>query len=118
MTLAEYRRKRGEPILPEGEGHGDAHAEHHPGALEYLQIGLILAVITAVEVGLYYIDMSHNLLVALLFMLSVIKFSLVVLWFMHLKFDSMLFRVAFLTGLVTAFGAFAVVLAVLRGQLV
>jgi cytochrome c oxidase subunit 4 len=115
MTLAEYRKKRGEPLIPE---EGEAHAEHHPGALEYMQIGLILAIITAVEVGIYYIDMDHNILVACLVVLSVVKFSFVVAWFMHLKFDSRIFTTAFITGLAAAFTVFTVVLAALHGKLV
>jgi cytochrome c oxidase subunit 4 len=116
MTLADYRSKRGEPVLPEEE-HGE-HTEHHPGAVEYTQIGLILGFITAVEVGLYYIDMSHTLLVTVLIALSIAKFTLVVLWFMHLKFDNRLFSVLFVGGLALTFAVFIAALAALRGTLV
>jgi cytochrome c oxidase subunit 4 len=116
MTLADYRRKRGEPVIPEEAE--EAHAEHHPAALEYIQIGLILTVITAIEVAIYYVDMSHNLLVAILIALSLIKFSMVVLWFMHLKFDSRLFSTMFLTGLFGALAVFTVVIAASHGKLV
>jgi cytochrome c oxidase subunit 4 len=116
MTLAEYRRKRGEPILP-GE-HAEAHAEKHPGVLEYSQIGLVLFVITAIEVGIYYVGLSFNALVVSLLVLSLIKFTLVVAWFMHLRFDNKLFMTLFLAGLFTAFIVFSVVIAALRGQLV
>lgn len=116
MTLADYRKRRGEPVLPEEAE--EAHAEHHPGALEYIQIGLILAIITAIEVGIYYIDLNHNTLVALLIVLSLVKFSMVVLWFMHLKFDSRLFTTAFATGLGAALAVFTVVIAALHGGLV
>jgi cytochrome c oxidase subunit 4 len=115
MTLADYRRKRGEPLLAEEH---EAHAEHHPSALEYLQIGAILTVVTAIEVALYYIDMDFTLLCILLFVLSIAKFTLVVAWFMHLKFDSRLFTIAFLTGLVTAMSVFAAAIATLHGSLV
>ncbi|MEO8457744.1 MAG: cytochrome C oxidase subunit IV family protein [Chloroflexota bacterium] len=118
MTLAEYRRKRGEPIITEEEGADDAHAEHHPGVTEYTQIGLILFIITAIEVGIYYVGLGHNLLVAALIGLSAIKFSLVVLWFMHLRFDNRLFSTLFLMGLATAASVFTVVLVALHGQLV
>jgi cytochrome c oxidase subunit 4 len=114
MTLAEYRQKHGEPVLPEGE----EHAEHHPGALEYIQIGAFLAIVTAIEVGIYYVGLSHNLLVVLLVVLSVIKFSFVVAWFMHLKFDSRIFTIAFVTGLAGALTVFTVVIAALHGGLV
>ena len=115
MTLAEYRKKRGEPVLPEDS---EAHTEHHPAALEYLQVGGILSVITAIEVGLYYVELGFTLLVVILIVLSLIKFTMVVAWFMHLKFDSRFFTIAFLTGLVTAFTVFGVALATMRGGLV
>jgi cytochrome c oxidase subunit 4 len=115
MTLAEYREKRGEPVLPE---EGEAHTEHHPGAVEYLQIGAILTVITGIEVAIYYIDMSHTLLVGILIVLSLVKFSMVVAWFMHLKFDSKIFTTAFVAGLATALIVFTVVIAALHGGLV
>jgi cytochrome c oxidase subunit 4 len=115
MTLAEYRKKRGEPLIPEEH---EAHAEHHPSAMEYLQIGAILTVVTAIEVALYYIDLDFTLLCILLILLSIAKFGLVVAWFMHLKFDSRLFTIAFATGLVTAMAVFAAALATLNGKLV
>ena len=116
MTLAEYRRKRGEPILT--DEHADEHTEKHPGVLEYTQIGLILFVITAIEVGIYYIGLGFTMLVVSLLVLSLIKFTLVVAWFMHLRFDNKLFMTLFVTGLFTALIVFTVVLTVLHGQLV
>lgn len=118
MTLAEYRRRR--DIEPEGGGHvvEHVHVEKHPGALEYAQIGLILAVITAVEVGIYYLGVSHTLLVIALMVFSATKFSLVVLWFMHLKFDHRLFSSMFVLGFLLAISIFIVALATVGGKLV
>ncbi len=113
MTLADYRKKRGEPLLREDAEHEEAH----PSALEYVQIGVILAIITAVEVALYYLDLDFTLLVTLLLMLSVVKFGMVVLWFMHLKFDATLFTVLFTSGLALTFAVFTVAVAVLGGSL-
>jgi cytochrome c oxidase subunit 4 len=118
MTLAEYRQKKGEPLIQEHEEAAAHEGSNHPTAIEYLQIGLILTIITAVEVGLYYIDLDHNLLVFLLVCFSILKFALVVLWFMHLKFDSRLFQVLFATGLGATFVLFTVVLAIEHGQFV
>ena len=113
MTLADYRKKRGEPLIRE-----DAeHEETHPNALEYVQIGVILAIITAVEVALYYLDLDFTLLVTLLLMLSVVKFAMVVLWFMHLKFDASLFGILFAGGLALTFVVFIVAIAALGGSL-
>jgi caa(3)-type oxidase subunit IV len=118
MTLADYRRQRGEPIIPEDEVAAEAHAEHHPGVIEYAQIGLVLFIITCIEVAAYYVGLSHNTLVAMLLIMSAVKFTLVVLWFMHLRFDSRVFTVMFLIGLLTALTVFTVVLAALHGKLV
>ncbi len=116
MTLAEYRKRKGLET-PEVAAN-DAHAEKHPGALEYAQIGGILAVITAVEVALYYIDLGQTLLVITLMALSALKFTLVVLWFMHLKFDHRLFSTMFVVGFVLAIAIFTVAMATIGGKLV
>jgi cytochrome c oxidase subunit 4 len=117
MTLAQYGRG-----VPEPEEHtATAHEEGgraHPGAWEYIQIGLVLAFITAVEVALYYIDMDHTLLVVVLIVLSALKFSLVVLWFMHLRFDNPLFMQLFVGGMLLTFAVFIVALATVGGKLV
>ncbi len=119
MTLAEYRRRKGiEPAAVEVHGDEHAHVEKHPRALEYAQIGLILAVITAAEVGIYYLGIAHALLVTALIVLSATKFSLVVLWFMHLKFDHRLFSSMFVLGFILALSIFIVVLATVGGKLV
>src|SRR5216117_6069 len=99
MTLAEYRR-RAAVEAPHEEGHvvEVTHVEKHPGPLEYAQIGFILAVITCVEVGIYYLGLAHALLVVALMVLSATKFSMVVLWFMHLKFDNRIFSTMFVLG--------------------
>jgi cytochrome c oxidase subunit 4 len=90
----------------------------HPDDAEYIKIGITLAVITAVEVALFYIDVERNLLLGLLVVLSAIKFFIVVSWFMHLKFDSGLFTTAFVTGLFLAGAVFTVVLATLGSNFV
>jgi len=97
-----------------------AAAEHgaHPTPAEYIQIGLILAVVTAVEVALYYVDAAPEAINPLLILLSVLKFALVVLWFMHLRFDNRLFSVLFVGGLALAASLFIVVMATLGSNLV
>jgi cytochrome c oxidase subunit 4 len=115
MTLADYRKTESAEVeAHEGEHGGSAH----PSALEYIQIGVILAIVTAVEVALYYIDIDHDLLVVMLILLSALKFALVVLWFMHLKFDNRIFSTAFTGGFLLALSIFVVVIATLGGKLV
>jgi cytochrome c oxidase subunit 4 len=114
MTLAESRGIKGPPERPQ---HAVPHEQAHPGPLEYLRIGLILAVITAVEVAVYYVDELSDVLVPILVVLSGAKFSLVVLWFMHLKFDARLFSWMFVGGILLASTLFVVVLATLGSGL-
>jgi|SRR4029453_2553727 cytochrome c oxidase subunit 4 len=119
MTLAEYRKRRGMEGPPEDEHVTEAaHVEKHPGPLEYAQIGTILAVITAFEVAIYYFGLAHTPLVVALIVLSATKFTMVVLWFMHLKFDDRLFSTMFVLGLLLAVSVFTVAIATLGGKLV
>ncbi len=92
--------------------------EGHPEAAEYIKVGLLLAAITALEVALYYMNLADGALLGMLLALSALKFVLVVLWFMHLKFDNKLFTIMFTSGMVLAAGLFTVVLATLGSSLV
>lgn len=90
---------------PSGDGYGYARVagEHsHPKALRYVQIATILAILTAFEVTVYYMQSIRLYLVPILLTLSAIKFVLVVLFYMHLKFDSRLFSALFTLGLLIA----------------
>ena len=85
--------------------------EHeHPGERTYIQVAIILAIITIVEVAIYYIEALGDLLIPFLLAFAVVKFVLVALWFMHLRFDSSIFRRFFVTGIVLALAVFGVVL--------
>jgi cytochrome c oxidase subunit 4 len=87
--------------------------EHHPGPRVYVRVAFVLAVITAMEVTIYYIKSARGILVPALIFFSTIKFALVVLNFMHLRFDSRIFRRLFAAGLALAFGVFTIVLVTL-----
>ena len=91
---------------------------HHPGPRQYVAVAVVLSIITAIEVAIYYVPALESLLVPMLIFFSLMKFILVVLWFMHLRFDSNLFKRLFVTGIVLAFFVFGVVLAIffLHGQ--
>jgi caa(3)-type oxidase subunit IV len=80
------------------QDHGQAH---HPSAADYVRIALILALLTALEVSTYYFDFGRAG-VPLLIVLMVIKFTLVVNEFMHLKYDTNIYRRLMVTGLVGA----------------
>jgi len=85
--------------------HPAEHAEHrHPGTGTYLAIAAVLFIITIVEVGVFYVPAFKPVLAPALLTLSAVKFSLVVMFYMHLKFDSPLFRVIFTLPLLLALG--------------
>jgi cytochrome c oxidase subunit 4 len=84
--------------------------ERHFGPREYIRVALILGVITMLEVGIYYVPSLEGVLVPSLLVMSALKFSLVVLYFMHLRFDSRSFATLFLTGLSLALTVFVIVL--------
>ena len=87
--------------------------EHHPSPRKYVWVAVILAIVTAIEVAIYYIDSiasRHSLLITSLLVFALIKFVMVGAYFMHLKFDSPVFRRFFITGLILAMAVFAVVL--------
>jgi cytochrome c oxidase subunit 4 len=75
---------------------------------------VILGVITALEVAVYYIESVKDLLIPLLFLFATIKFSLVVLWFMHLRFDSRTYARFFVMGVAGAVTLYTVVLLTFR----
>lgn len=90
------------------------HERAHPGPREYVKVAVVLAVVTALEIALFYIeplaDGLEAMVVVALIVLMIIKFALVALWFMHLKFDNPLFMRLFVAGLGIAIAVFGVVL--------
>lgn len=88
----------------------------HPTTRQYVQIAILLAVLTAIEVALFYMDVAVDLRGwdgPLLITLSIIKFVVVVGWFMHLRFESGLLARFFSVGFALAMAIYAVVLAAL-----
>lgn len=95
--------------------HDDEHHDH-PSDGQYWKIGGLLAVLTLLEVGTYFITddpYSHDLaplLIGSLLALMVIKFIVIISFFMHLKFDNKIFRWVFMSGLILAVGVYLIVL--------
>jgi len=90
---------RGHAVAPPA-----AHADQpgHVTVTMYLQIAVILGIITALEFGAIYIRRLTPILVPLLLVMSAAKFSLVVLFFMHLRYDSRVLSVIFTGALIIA----------------
>jgi cytochrome c oxidase subunit 4 len=101
------------PETPETVEHEGLPAEDiaHPGPRQYVMVGVVLAVLTILEVALFYVTfLPDGAVIASLLILMALKFSLVALWFMHLKFDSPIYKRLFVTGLVLALSVFIIVL--------
>jgi cytochrome c oxidase subunit 4 len=83
--------------------HGDAHDHAHPDWSTYKWVALILTAITVVEVWIFYTPFAENrLFVPSLLMMSAAKFVIVVMFYMHLKYDAKLFRALFVGPLLIA----------------
>ena len=87
----------------------DAHESHDVTDRQYIIIALLLAVLTGAEVIVSYLDIGSWLIPTLLVMMS-IKFLTIVGYFMHLKFDSAIFKGVFYTGLFLAVILFGIML--------
>ena len=88
--------------------------EHHPTPRQYVEIAVVLAVLTALEVGASFVDIGPAFLPTLIGLMT-IKFVLVAGWFMHLKYDTRLYTRLMAGGLIGALTLYAVVLLVFSG---
>ena len=82
-----------------------AEEEHaHPTWSTYWKVALILTLITVGEVWAYFIPsfVAGRGFVPTLLILSGLKFTIVVMFYMHLKYDARIFRVLFTGPLLVA----------------
>ena len=88
-----------EPVLAAPHVH-----EEHPTWSIYWKVALILTLITAVEVSAYYIPAWETswVYVPSMLIMSAVKFTIVVMFYMHLKYDHKLFRSLFTGPLMIA----------------
>ena len=89
------------------------HRHAHPTPGQYVKIAVGLAMLTAIEVALYYINNSLDLgwiNTAALLVLAFLKFTIVVGWYMHLRFERAAATRFFTVGFVLAFTLYAIVL--------
>ena len=90
-------------------------SEHHahPTPAQYWKLAVVLAVLTAVEVAMFYIDRELELgaLNALILItLALLKFVIVVGWYMHLRFEKPMLNRFFTAGFILATSLYLVVL--------
>jgi len=101
---------------PAPPDHADAAgARAHASVATYAKVAVILTLITAMEFSAIYIRQLTPILVPLLLVMSAAKFALVVLFFMHLRYDSRVVSFIF-TGSLTLAIVIALALMTLTGQ--
>jgi caa(3)-type oxidase subunit IV len=78
--------------------------QERPGtSVKYWVVFGVLAIFTALEVLVGYLaSLPQAIRVGLLIFLAIVKVALVLLYFMHLKFDSRLFALPFALGIILA----------------
>jgi len=81
-----------------------AHEDVHLSDIHYVRVAVFLAVLTGIEVALSYLKIggSQGITNGALLVLAAIKFSMVAMFFMHLRFDKPVVRRLFVSGLVLA----------------
>jgi cytochrome c oxidase subunit 4 len=84
--------------------HADA-GHHEPSKYHfYIQVAMILSVVTGIEVVLVYLPLAKWFVVTTLLILSAGKFLAVIFYFMHLRWDKVFCTILFFIGLVLAGG--------------
>jgi len=93
---------------PETTEHADLTAmgevHEHPTWKQYKWVALILTLITVFEVWAYYVPafVASRGFVPTLLIMSAVKFAIVVMFYMHLRYDHRLFRALFTGPLIIA----------------
>jgi cytochrome c oxidase subunit IV len=92
------------PHALSAEAHQEGAVHEHPTWSTYWKVATILTVITVVEVWCYYVKSfaASPAFVPTLLALSALKFAIVVMFYMHLKYDHKLFRALFTGPLAVA----------------
>jgi cytochrome c oxidase subunit IV len=89
---------KSEPRHPSGTVHAGA------GPRTYLVVAAFLLAITVMEVWVFYVPALSRVLIPILLILSTLKFALVAMFYMHLRFDHAWFSYVFVGPLIIAVG--------------
>ena len=96
----------------------NAHASdagHHENRFHlYVQIAMLLAVITGVEVVAVFLPFPAWLVITGLIVLSIVKFMFVIFFFMHLRWDKIFCTILFFIGLVLGGGTLLALVTLFR----
>ena len=91
----------------------DPGHREHASVATYIKVALVLTALTGIEVGAIYIRALTPILIPTLLVLSLAKFSLVVLFFMHLRYDTRALSVIFIGPLLIALAVFLALIALI-----
>ncbi len=92
--------------------HSHEHGDHDVSKFQiYVQIAMLLAVITGVEIAIVYFPWAKWILITSLVVLSAVKFLFVIFYFMHLRWDKPFCTILFFIGMVIAGGTMWALLA-------
>jgi cytochrome c oxidase subunit 4 len=83
---------------PQASAPGAGHAT----VATYIKVAVVLTAVTVIEVAATYIRALTPILIPALLVLSLAKFSLVVMFFMHLRYDSRVLSVLFVGPMLVA----------------
>jgi len=88
-----------------------AEGHKHPSPRQYVLIGVILVILTGVEVATSYLEghVNSNLLIVALALMASVKFFLVAAWYMHMRMDNHFFRRVFVAGIMLATVVYGIV---------
>lgn len=111
-------------VTPESADTAEATEQHaadgghaHPSDWLYVKVAIALALLTAFEVFTYFETVhgwGDTAIIVMLVAMMLLKFFLVVAFFMHLKFDAPIFWRLFVFGLILAMAVYMVMLTAFR----
>ena len=84
--------------------HASGHELEQSKFWIFVQLAMLLAVITGLELVTVYLPFMKWILVTALVILSTVKFMFVIFYFMHLRWDKAFCTILFFIGLVLAGG--------------
>ena len=104
----------------ETQTHGEERAASqevhtgHPTPATYFKVAVTLTLITLLEVGIFYVTGLGYGIIPILVILSGVKFVLVAMFYMHLRYDAELFTQFFVGGLALAGAVVITLMALFR----
>ncbi|MFP4069730.1 MAG: cytochrome C oxidase subunit IV family protein [Opitutales bacterium] len=98
--------------LPVSDDHSSENDKYHA----FVNLALILAAVTGLELVLVYVPLHPAFIMSVLITLSLFKFVAVIAWFMHLIYDKLLLTLAFGAGLAIAAGTYTALIFIMEAK--